>query len=108
MSYAAHQLGLFNDPIEEQFLEFHHAHPEVYRKLRALAFELLVKGHKRIGMGMLYEVLRWQWIHEDLIDEDGFKLNNNYRSRYSRLLMASEPRLKGVITIRRLATGDDE
>lgn len=102
MTWAQHQLSLLEDPIEVQFLAFHRDHPEVYDALRDLALDLQRKGHQRCGIGMLFEVLRWTWMTQGLHDEDGFKLNNNYRSRYARLLMANEPRLYGFFHTREL------
>ena len=54
---------------------------------------------------MLFEVLRWEWIIRGLPDTaEEFKLNNNYTSRYARLIMESEPGLEGVFETRRLTT----
>lgn len=96
-----HQLGLFDDPIDAAFRAFHHQHPEVYRELAALARQWKAAGHNKVGMAALFEVLRWQ---RGLAtrDVDGFKLNNNFRSRYARLLMANEPDLNGFFETREL------
>ena len=37
-------------------------------------------------------------------EHSGFKLNNNYRSRYARLIMEQEADLEGVFQIRELTT----
>jgi hypothetical protein len=105
MTWAQHQLSLLEDPIEVQFQAFHHAHPEVYEQLHELALELRNQGHRRCGIGMLFEVLRWTWMRSGIRDEDGFRLNNNYRSRYARLLMANDPRLAGFFETRALHEG---
>lgn len=48
---------------------------------------------------MIFEVMRYQWwIATDTSDE--FKLNNNYRALYARLLLYRNPRLADVIEIR--------
>lgn len=103
MTWAQHQLTLLANPIDEQFLEFHHQHPEVYAALRDMARQLRRRGEAKAGIGMLFEVLRWNRIMAGVRDEDGFKLNNNYRSRYARLLMANEPDLMGFFDTRQLA-----
>jgi hypothetical protein len=89
--------------IQDRFESFHSKHPEVYHMLRALARQATAKGRKRIGIGMLFEVIRWEWTLSGLPDEDErWKLNNNYRSRYARLLMAEEDDLQDVFEIRQL------
>lgn len=102
MTWAQHQLTLLADPIDEQFLAFHHAHPEVYEALHDLALQLRRRGESKAGIGMLFEVLRWNRLMAGVRDEDGFKLNNNYRSRYARLLMANDARLAGFFDTRAL------
>jgi hypothetical protein len=49
---------------------------------------------------MLFEVLRWR--HTLRTGGDEFKLNNNYRSYYSRLIMLTEADLTDVFETRRL------
>lgn len=85
--------------IDAAFAEFHQANPHVYAELRMLALRARNAGAQRIGIGMLYEVMRWR--HALRTQGDDFKLNNNYRSRYARLLM-QEPELAGCFEIRGL------
>jgi hypothetical protein len=87
--------------LDRAFNEFHAANPKVYEKLRELSLDLRRRGHQRAGIGMLWEVMRWQTIIETSSD-DGFKLNNNLRSRYARMLMDNEPELDGFFEIREL------
>ena len=93
-------------PIEERFREFHEAHPDVYEALAGLARRAVADGRKRIGIKMLWEVVRWQ--HMCMTDSDGeFKLNNIFHAHYARLLMKQEPDLAGLFELRH-ASGDDE
>ena len=93
---------LWSPSIEVAFWNFHTSHPEVYEGLVRLAYQAVNAGRERIGIGMLFEVLRWEWfITPDASEE--FKLNNNYRSRYARLIM-EEPGLGDVFETRRLTT----
>ena len=90
------------ETIEGTFRAFHEANPWVYDALVRLARDMVARGRPRLGIGMLFEVLRWQW---QLATTDGasdFKLNNNYRSRFARLIMESEPDLAGVFETRAL------
>jgi hypothetical protein len=91
--------------MDEQFLDFHQTNPKVYETLVRLARDTQKRGHTRIGMKMLWEVMRWQLLMERPHDpESEFKLNNNLHSRYARLIMANEPGLKGFFETRRLKT----
>lgn len=86
--------------IEQAFWVFHYANPQVYAELVMLARRAVRRGVHRIGIGMLFEVLRWRVALRTQGDE--FKLNNNYRSYYARLIMSREPDLVGVFETRRL------
>jgi len=86
--------------IEEAFRTFHAANPHVYQELVKLARRARRRGVARIGIGMLFEVLRWNVALRTGGDE--FKLNNNYRSYYARLIMLTEPDLVGVFETRQL------
>lgn len=86
--------------LEERFRAFHEANPQVYAELVRLARDLVAKGHSRFGIGLLFEVLRWQRMLATTGDD--FKLNNNWRSRYARLIDRNEPDLAGVFETREL------
>lgn len=86
--------------IEQDFNEFQAKNPRVYIQLVSLARELKSKGHRKIGIGMLFEVIRWQTMLRTY--GDVYKLNNNYRSRYARKIMSQEPDLDGFFELREL------
>jgi len=91
--------------IEEAFRDFHARNPGVLRELVAMTRRAKERGRTKIGMGMLFEVLRWNRIVEGLPDEtEDFKLNNNYRSRYARMVMHRYPDLDGMFDLRRIRT----
>jgi DNA-directed RNA polymerase specialized sigma24 family protein len=93
-----------SDSIEASFQAFHQANPWVYRALVQLARDLRSRGRRRIGIGMLFEVLRWQWQTSTFDVHSDFKLNNNYRSRYARMIMENEPELADAFEVRRLTS----
>lgn len=88
--------------LQARFEEFHADNPHVYDRLHLLAVNMIEQGYKTIGIGMLWEVMRWQTMVETRVAGTEPKLNNNHRSRYARLLMANDERLKGVFNIREL------
>lgn len=85
-----------------RFQRFHVNNPEVYNNLVRLAREFRSKGsnHNRtMGIGMLYEVLRWNYyLSIDSIEE--YRLSNDFRASYARLIMATEPDLKDAFNTR--------
>lgn len=90
--------------IEQRFARFHADNPHVYLELRRLALDLVRRGHQRIGIGMLTEVLRWSAMTTR--GDDAYKINNDYRALYARLLADNEPALADVFEFRRLRSHD--
>ena len=87
--------------LDERFDTYCANNPAVYRALCILARRMKSRGLRRIGMKSLLEVLRWEWTLATA-DPDGFRVNNSYGSRYSRLIMAQEPDLAGIFETRSL------
>ncbi|MED1863375.1 hypothetical protein P4V41_07885 [Fictibacillus nanhaiensis] len=88
--------------IEQRFEHFHNTNPHVYETLVRLTRTAKLKGKEKIGIGMLWEVLRWEsFIHTQ---DDKFKLNNDYRSRYARMIMDNEKDLANIFEVRGLRT----
>lgn len=91
---------------QERFEAFHAMNPHVLEALRELAMHALDRGHGRIGIKMLWEVLRWKRMMRTTDPHSEYRLNNNYHSRYARLLMEREPRLAGLFETRKLKTAE--
>lgn len=91
-----------DDEIQRRFEEFHTENPHVYRNLEVLAGQAHRAGASRIGMKMLFEVLRWE--HTLTTTGDEFKLNNSYHSRYVRLMLREHPEWEGLFETRELAS----
>ncbi len=90
--------------IQQRFESFHKANPWVYRRLVTMARELKAKGVKHYGVKALMEVLRWQF-HQQTTDPDSrWHFNNNYASRFARLIMETETDLRGFFELRELQT----
>lgn len=86
--------------IQEKFESFHDLNPWVYRALVRLTADWVARGRTRIGMKMLTEVLRWEYGRQTVGDE--FKINNNFTSRYVRLLVAEHPEFADAFHTREL------
>lgn len=87
--------------IERRFRQYHAAHPEVYRELVQLARQAKAAGRTRMGMKALFEILRWNRMLNG-VDPEGFKLNNIFSSRYTRLICEQEPDLADLFQTREL------
>jgi hypothetical protein len=83
-----------------KFTRFHNNNPEVYETLVRLAREWVRRtGRHKLGIASLFERTRWE-IAIATSDAD-FKLNNNYRSWYARLIMHQEKDLIGIFDLRK-------
>ena len=88
------------------FRKFHEENPHVYRLLRSRALEMRRKGRERYGIAGIFEVVRWH-INIETTGEE-FKLNNNHKAYYARLLMKLEPELEGFFNTRESAADEME
>jgi hypothetical protein len=93
------QLSLIPDSNYLKFIKFHEENPFVYQRLKELAIEWKEAGHDKIGIAMLYEVMRWTAGLKNK-DIDGYTLNNNYKAYYARMLMFNESSLRGMFEVR--------
>lgn len=85
-----------------KFKAFHAANPRVYQELLKLTKEARAAGRTKVGIKMLWEVVRWNiWLQTS---DAHFKLPNNHHSRYARLIMDENPEFKDFFETRRLKT----
>jgi hypothetical protein len=84
----------------DRFRKFHAANPHVYRLLVKFSRLIKSRGFQQFGIARIYEHLRWTYDLETKGDEQGFRLNNNWRSFYARLIMAHERDLEGFFETR--------
>jgi len=91
--------GDLPDDMTEGFWVYHQENPDVFDRLVELSESLVSRGRTRIGMSMLFEILRWEYFMA-VDTAEPFKLNNNYRAYYTRLIEKKVPELRGVFTKR--------
>ena len=84
----------------QRFEEFNSRNPQVYQALEDMAFQLVKRGRKKIGINMLLEVLRWNYYMKTDDPNSEFKINNNYAPYYSRLLIERNPTWVNVFELR--------
>jgi len=90
--------------IQQRFDEFHQANPHVYAELVKLARRAKARGEQKVGIELLFAVCRWRRMMATSDSSSGFKLNDHYTSRYSRLIMAQERDLDGFFETREIRT----
>lgn len=81
------------------FEAYHAANPQIYEAVVRFSLELKRRGRWHLGMKAVFERLRW-WSNVEATTGDAFKLNNNWTSRYARLVMKNEPELTGFFETR--------
>lgn len=84
--------------LQERFDLFNAHNPQVLAELERMTAALVDRGRRKVGIAMLFEVMRWNWYMTT--DGDDFKLNNSYRAFYARLLMDIHPEWRGVFETR--------
>lgn len=84
----------------DKFEEFHRLNPQVYTALESMTREMVNRGRRKIGIKMLFEVLRWNYYMETDDPNSDFKINNNYAPYYSRLLLERHPEWDGIFELR--------
>ena len=89
--------------LEKQFWAFHKAHPYVYDHLVKFAMQWRDRNRsKRCGIAMLYERARWElsmgaWAGAGYT----YKLNNNHKAFYARMMMKDYPDLRNIFSTRK-------
>lgn len=91
------------DPMEVAFRRFHAENPHVYTILVGLCRDWVKKtGRDKLGIGMLWERMRWD-IYTLHTSDPEYKLCNNHRAYYARLIMLRENDLRDIFNMRKSA-----
>jgi len=80
----------------EKFEIFHKNNEHVLSELINLCERAVYSGRKKLSMGQMFEVLRWD--HSFKTNAKDFKLCNSYRAYYTRLIRKVRPELGSLIT----------
>ena len=86
----------------ERFAQFHANNPQVYSALKSMTAELVNRGRRKIGIKMLFEVLRWNYYMKTDDPNSDFKINNNYAPYYARLLIEKHPEWNDLFQLREM------
>jgi hypothetical protein len=70
----------------------------VYKKFKELAFQMKQSGRKRYSAETIINVMRW---HTDLVTTGSeFKISNDFRSMYARLLAYHHPEFEDFFSFK--------
>jgi len=89
--------------IEERFRAFHAANPAVYKCILQLTRERFIRGSLSHGMKAIWEQLRWRIATGNLRLASGYNFNNDFTSRYARLVANEFPAYRGLFELRKLS-----
>lgn len=84
--------------LERAFWQFHADNPVVYQLLVRFAHEW-AEHHAHCSINLLFERVRWAYAVE-IRSDDGFRLNNNHRAFYARLLEERKDAPSGFFRMR--------
>lgn len=83
-----------------RFNRYHKANPQVSSWFLQAARSFKNEQHQeRYGVGAITERIRWH-IKEGLIKTDGFRISNDIRACYARLVLMRDPTLCGLFTLK--------
>lgn len=88
------------ETIDDKFRAFHEANPWVADELEKLADVEYRHGDGRIGIKYLIEVLRWNY--RRATTGQPFRIDNDFTSRYARLLVDRRPEFSDLFETRTL------
>ncbi|MEU8919527.1 hypothetical protein AB0D10_01150 [Kitasatospora sp. NPDC048545] len=87
--------------IQERFEQFHALNGWVLAELERLTAECIDAKFAKVSLGMLFEIIRYSYGRATLSADD-FRLNNDFRSRYARLLIEQHPEWATYFEVRAL------
>lgn len=91
--------------IDEAFKIFHEQNPKVYEIFKQQTLKAITLGRKKISSKQLLGYIRWR-VFMSTKSNDGFKINDAFTSRYSRLFVKEFPQHHDIFNYRELRTKD--
>lgn len=87
--------------MQQRFEQYHRDNPHVYDALLRFTRQIKAAGRSEYAIAAVFERVRWHFYIETNTDE-GFKLPNNFKPYFSRLIMHNEKDLAGIFVLRRM------
>ena len=94
------QLDLFDYKSEKykKFLYYHYENPHIWEAFERFCLRAIERGHTKLSAEFVVNIIRWE-TKISAKDED-FKINNNYKSFYSRLFLQMHPEFETFFELR--------
>lgn len=86
--------------VARDFMAFHRENPDIYLALLKVAQRAAERGYSKWAIAGAFEVVRWEWSEINPAANGGFKLPNNWKPWYARLIMVEHPELDGLFDLR--------
>lgn len=93
--------------LEEAYRVWLAKNPKVFGLFERFALQMLEK-HRRFGIGMVAERVRWEVRMVWEVDADGFKINDHHTAYIARDLIAKYPGLADLIETRKIRGEEPE
>lgn len=94
--------GDYPDCVLSRFAKFHRDNPVIYQTFRLYAREMKASGRKKYSSEIIINRMRWEI---DLRSEgEPFKINNDFKPLYARLLAWHEPEFEKFFEFRRVTS----
>ena len=71
-----------------EFIDFHLDNPKVWELYLQFASDMVHHGHKKLSSEMLINRVRWETMFNTT--DKQFKINNNHKPYYARLLLSTQ------------------
>lgn len=90
-------------PLLKRFKIHHDTNPEIWMEFKRMAFQMISVRNKYSHVSMI-EVIRW---NRNLVSSgEPFKVNNDYKALYARLMIYHFPQFEGFFELRRMKPED--
>jgi hypothetical protein len=99
------ECGELNPAVEgmfDKFGEFHQNNPHVYEAFLDVARRGKEMGKTKWGIAGVIEILRWEWHHQTQDNHYPYKISNDYKPYYARILMANNADLANFFQCKEL------
>lgn len=98
MKFTQQELFMQKSERYFNFLEYHEKNPQIWEAFKTYTFKAINRGHTRLSAEFIVNIIRWE-SKVSAMDED-FKINNNYKSYYSRFFTNLYPTYKNLFEVR--------
>ena len=90
---------ILETPEAKRFKKYHEENPMIYHSFKRYALAAIGRGHKRLSSEFIFNIIRWETKINALNDD--FKINNDMKPWYARLILRDYPQYKDFFETRK-------